>query len=163
LKHYPLDPLKDDPGYTQCEPWGLARQMFAPHQFEVRRQGKDRIELRYGEWAAKRTVYMDGRSIPANIKSSRLGYSVGRWDGDTRQTIVTTVLTQLRFVSPHAKMYLDAKDASGKVEKWVVEFDGRLNLSNFGWTADSIKSGEHVIVTGNPSHTEPKRIFFIKL
>src|SRR5215510_4196018 len=28
LKHSPLDPLKDDPGYTRCEPWGLVRQMF---------------------------------------------------------------------------------------------------------------------------------------
>jgi hypothetical protein len=82
LKHYPLDPLKD-PGYLRCEPWGLARQMFAPHQFELHQQGRDRIELRYGEWAARRTIYMDGRKLPANIKSSKMGYSVGRWDGET--------------------------------------------------------------------------------
>src|SRR6185369_3670139 len=82
MKHYPLDPLKD-PGYLQCEPWGLARQMFAPHQLEVRQLGKDRIELRYGEWAARRTVYMDGRKIPSNLPPSRLGYSVGHWEGDT--------------------------------------------------------------------------------
>jgi hypothetical protein len=81
LKHYPLDPLKD-PGYLQCEPWGLARQMFAPHQFELRQRGKDRIELRYGEWAAVRTIYMDGRKPPANTKPGRMGYSVGRWDGE---------------------------------------------------------------------------------
>src|SRR5262249_53218373 len=42
LKPYPLDPLQD-PGYLRCEPWGLARQMFAPHQFELRQQGKDRV------------------------------------------------------------------------------------------------------------------------
>src|SRR5262249_27063556 len=82
LKHYPLDPLKD-PGYLRCEPWGLARQMFAPHQFELRQQGKDRIDVRYGEWAARRTIYMDGRKAPANIKPSRMGYSLGRWDGET--------------------------------------------------------------------------------
>jgi hypothetical protein len=70
LKLYPLDPLQD-PGYLQCEPWGLARQMFAPHQFELRLHGKDRVELRYGEWAARRTIYMDGRKIPANLKLSR--------------------------------------------------------------------------------------------
>jgi hypothetical protein len=60
-------------------------------------------------------------------------------------------------------MYLDVKDDSGKVVKWIVEFDGRLNLSNFGWTENSIKAGEHVTVTGNPSHAEPNRIFFLKL
>jgi hypothetical protein len=86
----------------------------------------------------------------------------GGLDG-TKESTVTGVVTQFKFVNPHATMYLDAKDPSGKLAKWVVEFDGRLNLSNFGWTANSLKTGEHVTVTGNPSRTEPNRIFFIKL
>jgi len=81
LKAFPLDPA-DDPGFLRCEPWGLARQMFAPHQLEIRQRGNDRIELRYGEWDARRTVYLDGRASPANQPPSRLGHSVGRWDGD---------------------------------------------------------------------------------
>jgi len=84
------------------------------------------------------------------------------YDG-TKQATVTGIVTQFRFVNPHAMMYLDAPDASGKTTKWVVEFDGRLNLSNFGWTENSIKSGERVTVTGNPSHTESNRLFFLKL
>jgi hypothetical protein len=82
LKTYPLDPA-DDPGLLRCEPWGLAKQMFAPHQLEIRRLGNDRIELHYGEWDARRTVYMNGRPRPANQPASRLGYSVGRWEGET--------------------------------------------------------------------------------
>jgi len=84
------------------------------------------------------------------------------YDG-TKETTVQGVVKQFRFVNPHAMMYLEATDATGKIVKWTVEFDGRLNLSNFGWTADSIKSGEHLTVTGNPSHTEPDRMFFRKL
>jgi len=82
LKTYPLDPA-DDPGFLRCEPWGLAKQMFAPHQLEIRRSGDDQIQLRYGEWEALRTVYMDGRGAPADQPPSRLGHSVGRWDGET--------------------------------------------------------------------------------
>jgi len=84
------------------------------------------------------------------------------YDG-TKQTTVSGVVTKFRFVNPHAMMYLDAMNSAGKVEKWVVEFDGRLNLSNYGWTENAIKSGEHVMVTGNPSHSESNRLFFIKL
>ena len=84
------------------------------------------------------------------------------YDG-TKQTTISGVVTQFRFANPHAMMYLDATDTSGKIVKWVVEFDGRLNLSNFGWTEHSIKSGERITVTGNPSHTESNRIFFLKL
>src|SRR4030095_15064992 len=82
LKTYPLDPA-DDPGFLHCEPWGLAKQMFAPHQLEIRRTANDRIELRYGEWEAVRTVYRDGRAAPTNVPPSRLGYSVGRFEGET--------------------------------------------------------------------------------
>jgi hypothetical protein len=82
LKTYPLDPA-DDPGFLRCEPWGLAKQMFAPHQLEIRRKGDDQIELRYGEWEAVRTVYLDGRRAPADLAASRLGYSVGQWEGET--------------------------------------------------------------------------------
>jgi len=82
LKTYPLDPA-DDPGFLRCEPWGLARQMFAPHQIEIRQRGNDRIELRYGEWDARRTIYMDDRKRPANQGPNRMGHSAGRWDGET--------------------------------------------------------------------------------
>jgi hypothetical protein len=81
LETYPLDPA-DDPGFLRCEPWGLAKQMFAPHQLEIRRAGDDRIELRYGEWEAVRTVYLDGRALQTGLPPSRLGYSVGHFEGD---------------------------------------------------------------------------------
>jgi hypothetical protein len=82
LKTYPLDPA-DDPGFLRCEPWGLARQIFARHQLEIRQRGNDRIELRYGEWDARRTVYLDGRPRPANQAPAVMGHSVGRWEGET--------------------------------------------------------------------------------
>ena len=82
LKTYPLDPA-DDPGFLRCEPWGLAKQMFAPHQLEIRRNGDNDIELRYGEWEAVRTVHLDGLAAPADQPASRLGHSAGRWEGET--------------------------------------------------------------------------------
>ena len=82
---------------------------------------------------------------------------------DKRTVEVTGVVTQFRFVNPHALLFMDVTDSTGKVVKWTVEFAGRLNLSNVGWTADSIKTGERVTVTGNPTHTGSERIAFKKL
>jgi len=82
---------------------------------------------------------------------------------DQKVITVTGVVTQFKFVNPHAMMYMDVKDASGKVTKWTVEFTGRLNLSNVGWTDQSIKTGERVAVTGNPTHTGSDRMAFKKL
>lgn len=80
-KRYPFDPA-DDPGFLRCEPWGMARQIVAPHQLEIRQRGADRLELRYGEWDGRRTIYLDGRR-PASQAPTAMGHSVGRWDGDT--------------------------------------------------------------------------------
>ena len=82
---------------------------------------------------------------------------------DKRTVTVVGVVTQFKFANPHAFMSMDVIDESGKVAKWTVEFAGRLNLSNYGWTVDTIKSGERVTVTGNPTHTGSDRLYFRKL
>lgn len=82
---------------------------------------------------------------------------------EKRVITVAGIVTEFRFVNPHAMMMMDVTDDSGKVVPWVVEFAGRLNLSEFGWTADSIKPGEKVTVTGNPTHTGSARIFFRRI
>src|SRR5262245_63963159 len=84
------------------------------------------------------------------------------YDGN-RVITVTGVVTQFKFVNPHAMMFMDVTDESGKVVKWTVEFAGSLNLSEVGWTANSVKAREKVIVTGNPTHTGSQRMFFRKL
>lgn len=81
LETFPLDELKEDPGYVRCEPWGVARQMLAPHQLDLRRVG-DRLEMHYGEWDARRTVHMDGRAAAPQTTPTPLGYSVGHYEGD---------------------------------------------------------------------------------
>jgi hypothetical protein len=81
LKTFPLDPA-DDPSFLRCEPWGLSRQMFAPHQLEIRASGVGELELHYGEWDARRAIFMDGRPHPRGQAPTRLGHSIGRWEGE---------------------------------------------------------------------------------
>lgn len=82
---------------------------------------------------------------------------------ENRVITVAGVVTEFRFVNPHAMMFMNVTDDTGKVVQWTVEFAGRLNLSEFGWTAESIKTGERVTVTGNPTHTGSVRMFFRKI
>jgi hypothetical protein len=45
-------------------------------------QNKDTILLLYGQMGLKRTIAMNMKEHPANIKPTRAGNSIGRWDGD---------------------------------------------------------------------------------
>src|SRR5436853_7801422 len=91
------------------------------------------------------------------VRTATAHHSFSAVYDDTRMLTVSGVVTQFRFVNPHAMMIMDVTDASGKVSKWTVEFAGSLNLSNVGWTAGSIKAGERVTVFGNPTHSGSER------
>ena len=83
---------------------------------------------------------------------------------DEKQVItVEGVVTQFRFVNPHAMMSLDVKDKSGKVETWTVEFAGRLNLMEGGWTVETVKPGDRITVTGNPARKSDRQIAFRRI
>ena len=126
LKSYPLDPA-DDPSFLRCEPWGLSRQMFAPHQLEIRGLSPDRLELHYGEWDARRTVFMDGRPHPRGQAPTRLGHSVGRWDGDT--LVIETVGVARTLIWPGGTSItsggFETSDQLSVVERFVKAADGK--------------------------------------
>lgn len=82
---------------------------------------------------------------------------------EKRIITVQGVVTEFKYVNPHAMMYMDVTDETGKVVKWTIEFAGRLNLDEAGWTPESIKAGERITVTGNPTHTGSQRMFFREL
>jgi hypothetical protein len=46
-------------------------------------QNRDTIVIEYGQLNLKRTVYMNMKQHPANVKPTRAGHSIGRWEGDT--------------------------------------------------------------------------------
>ncbi len=122
LENYPRDPA-DDPGFLRCEPWGFVKQIFSPHQLEIRRYD-DRVEMRYGEWEARRTVYLDGRAAPEDYSPSLLGWSVGHYEGDTLVIETSSVRGNLTFWGAEHSDQLTA------VERYTRPDDGeRLLLS----------------------------------
>ena len=52
-------------------------------------QNKDTIVVEYGQFGLKRTIYTNMKDHPSNVKPSRAGHSIGRWEGDT--LVVDTV------------------------------------------------------------------------
>jgi hypothetical protein len=46
-------------------------------------QTKDTITMEYGQFGLKRTIYMNLKTHPANLKPTRTGHSIGHWEGDT--------------------------------------------------------------------------------
>jgi len=84
------------------------------------------------------------------------------YDGERTVTVEGTV-REFFFVNPHSHMTLDSVDEQGNAVTWIVEFDGALNLTNGGWTSDTIPAGSRVTVNGNPTHSGSLKMFFMRL
>jgi hypothetical protein len=56
--------------------------------------------------------------------------------------------TKLDWTNPHAWLYVDVKDADGKVVNWRFELGAPNALIRLGWKKDTIPSGLEVSVEG---------------
>ncbi len=61
---------------------------------------------------------------------------------------VTGVVTRFEWSNPHAHIDLDAVNADGAVEHWVIEIDSPNALQRLGWSKDTLKPGDKVKCSG---------------
>ena len=69
------------------------------------------------------------------------------YDSAKLMQFVGTV-TKVEWTNPHARFYLDVKDARGGVTNWNFELGSPILLRRLGWRQDSLKIGEQVSVEG---------------
>ncbi len=55
-------------------------------------------------------------------------------------------VTKVEWLNPHIYVYLDVKDADGKVVNWAVEGAPPNTLYRQGWRKDSLKPGDTVSI-----------------
>jgi hypothetical protein len=71
--------------HTRCKPSGGPRALLTPYGFELMMKPElGRIYIiDIGGPHSMRTIYLDGRSHPADLAPSYHGHSIGRWEKDT--------------------------------------------------------------------------------
>ena len=62
---------------------------------------------------------------------------------------LTGAVTRLDWTNPHAWIYLDIKDETGKVANWGFELASPNGLMRNGWTRFSLKPGDVVTIEGS--------------
>ena len=62
---------------------------------------------------------------------------------------LTGAVTRLDWTNPHAWIYIDVKDETGKVANWGFELASPNGLMRSGWTRFSLKPGDVVTIEGS--------------
>ena len=128
------DPETDDLA-KQCVPAGMPEAMLMPFPIEFVDQG-DIIVLNIEEWDNSRTIHLNA-DPDADVPPSRLGYSMGRWEGDT--LIVETSRIDYPYFNDQG---IPQSEDLEIVERFVLSENG----AKLDWTAT---------VTDPETFTEP--------
>jgi len=59
------------------------------------------------------------------------------------------IVTKIDWANPHVWFYLNVKTEGGAVENWGFEMGGPNSLRTSGWTRETMKIGDEVIVDGS--------------
>lgn len=71
-----------------------------------------------------------------------------------QRTTVEGELVQFLYRNPHSFVEVKAKDPqTGNMVTWSVEWNGAGRLGRDKINADTLKPGDHIVVTGQPSRT----------
>ena len=66
----------------------------------------------------------------------------------TKTNTITGTITKMDWRNPHAWLYVEAKDASGAVQAWQIEFGSANSLYRRGWRRDDLPVGATVTISG---------------
>ncbi|MEO6080613.1 MAG: DUF6152 family protein [Steroidobacteraceae bacterium] len=77
-----FDPATRDNPRLRCEPTGIIFDWTFDAVVNRIEQTPARITMRYGHMDLSRVLYLDRKAPPADLRPSRTGYSIGRWEGN---------------------------------------------------------------------------------
>jgi hypothetical protein len=99
-------------------------------------------------------VLILGAGMIALVPPALAHHSVsGDYFMDQRETVEGD-LVQFLYRNPHSFVELKAKDPrTGEMVTWSVEWNGAGRLGRVGIVAETLKPGDHVIITGQPGRT----------
>jgi hypothetical protein len=61
------------------------------------------------------------------------------------------VVTRIDWENPHVHYFIDVAAPDGTIVNWACETGGPSRLARKGWTHDSLKVGDKVVVHGFPA------------
>lgn len=74
------------------------------------------------------------------------------YDGNKTITLDGKIL-QLLLRNPHSFLQVEAPDENGVMQRWSLEWRSAGSLGQQGIKRDTLKAGDEVVVTANPSRT----------
>ena len=77
--------------------------------------------------------------------------------------ILEGTVSEFLWRNPHSFIHLTVKNAAGEDEIWALEWHNTVVMARMGYTPETIKAGDRVVVSGNPARDGTHRIRLVTL
>ena len=71
----------------------------------------------------------------------------------SKQLMIEGTIVQFQYRNPHSFLHVEAPDDSGAMVRWSIEWGGAAQLTLQGVNRTTLKYGDVVVITANPSRT----------
>ena len=101
----------------------------------------------------KKTIVLILSGMLVAASAAFAHHSLGAtYEGDKEITLDGKIV-QLLLRNPHSFMQVEAPDKDGKMQRWSLEWRSSGQLGQQGIKRDTLKVGDEVVITANPSRT----------
>jgi hypothetical protein len=81
---------------------------------------------------------------------SMMGHHGGASFDNTKEVTLKGTVTEWLWANPHCFLKVDAKDETGQVRNWNLEFGNPTDITSRGFRRNTFKVGEEITVTVTP-------------
>jgi hypothetical protein len=96
--------------------------------------------------------FIAAAGLLAGVTASAHHSQAAQYDTSKKVTIEGTMV-QFQFRNPHSFVQVEAPDETGEVVRWSIEWGGSGQLTGQGVSRTTLKYGDVVTITANPSRT----------
>ncbi len=72
-------------------------------------------------------------------------------------------ITAIDWANPHAHVFINVADASGKVANWAIELESIVDLRRSGWTSSTVNVGDIITVDGIAARDGSKQAWSLSM
>ena len=98
-----------------------------------------------------------------SIAVAQAHHAIGGIYDASRPLTFDGVIAVFHFVNPHPFVEFDVRDASGRTERWRGEMDNRFELVGVGMTAETLRPGDRIAITGSAARDGGRSMYIRSL
>ena len=98
----------------------------------------------------RRTIGLSAVAVLAMTGAAVAHHSFSATYDESKEANIEGEVAQFLFRNPHSMVQVLAPDETGEMRRWAIEWAGINALTGEGISRETLRIGDHVVVTGNP-------------